>query len=47
VAANGQTYTDPFNATIAQTPISGADNVSIFAGRSIVLSVTFGLNPKH
>ncbi|MGD0887678.1 MAG: TonB-dependent receptor [Acidobacteriaceae bacterium] len=47
VAANGQTYTDPFNATVAQTPISGADNVSIFAGRSIVLSVTFGFNPKH
>jgi iron complex outermembrane receptor protein len=47
VAANGQTYTDPFNATVAQAPVSGADNVSIFAGRSIVLSVTFGFNPKH
>ena len=46
-AANGQTYTDPFNATVATTPISGADNVSIFSGRSIVLSVIFGLSPKR
>jgi len=45
--ANGQTYVDPFNATVAQTPISGADNVSVFSGRSIVLSVTFGLSPKR
>ncbi len=27
--------------------INGQDNVSIFAGRSIVLSVTFGLSPRH
>jgi iron complex outermembrane receptor protein len=44
-AANGQPYVDPFNAAVAQ--ISGADNVSIFSGRSIVLSVTFGLSPKR
>jgi iron complex outermembrane receptor protein len=44
---NGQTYVDPFNATVQSTPISGADNVSIFSGRSIVLSVTFGLSPKR
>jgi iron complex outermembrane recepter protein len=47
LAANGQSYTDPFNATAPRAPLSGADNVSIFAGRSIVLSVTFGLSPKR
>jgi iron complex outermembrane receptor protein len=45
--ANGQTYTDAFVATTPTAPISGADNVSIFSGRSIVLSVTFGLSPKR
>jgi iron complex outermembrane receptor protein len=47
LTANGQTYTDAFNATTPTAPISGADNVSIFSGRSIVLSVTFGLSPKR
>jgi len=41
------TYTNPFAATVAQAPLSGADNISIFAGRSIVLSVTFGLSPRR
>lgn len=41
------TYTNPYVATVAQAPLSGADNISIFAGRSIVLSVTFGLSPKR
>jgi iron complex outermembrane receptor protein len=43
--SGGQTYVDPFNAPTAL--ISGADNVSIFSGRSIVLSVTVGLSPKR
>jgi len=46
-ASGGQTYTDPFNATSPTAPINGADNVSIFSGRSIVLSVTVGLSPKR
>ena len=41
------TYTNPYVATVAQAPLSGADNISIFAGRSIVLSVTFGLSPRR
>ena len=45
--SGGQTYTDPFNATSPAAPINGADNVSIFSGRSIVLSVTVGLSPKR
>ncbi|MGD0443953.1 MAG: TonB-dependent receptor [Edaphobacter sp.] len=46
IAANGTMYTDPFN-TSGPTPINGQDNVSILAGRSIILSVTFGLAPKR
>jgi iron complex outermembrane receptor protein len=46
ITANGTTYTDPFN-TSGPTPINGQDNVSILAGRSIMLSVTFGLSPKR
>jgi iron complex outermembrane receptor protein len=46
ITANGTTYTNPFN-TSAPTPINGQDNVSILAGRSIMLSVTFGLAPKR
>jgi iron complex outermembrane receptor protein len=42
----GTNYTDPFN-TLGPTPINGQDNVSILAGRSIMLSVTFGLAPKR
>jgi len=45
VVANGTTYTDPFNTT-GQTTINGQDNVGILAGRSIMLSVTFGFSPK-
>jgi len=41
------TYSNPFGPTVATAPLSGADNVSIFAGRSIVLSVTFGWSPKR
>ena len=46
IAANGTTYTDPFN-TIGQTPISGADTISVLPGRSVILSVTFGISPKE
>jgi iron complex outermembrane recepter protein len=46
IAANGTTYTDPFTTTAA-TPINGQDNVSVLAGRSIMLSVTFGLAPRR
>ena len=46
-AGNSESYTNPFVATVAQAPLSGADTISIFAGRSIVLSVTFGLSPKR
>jgi iron complex outermembrane receptor protein len=47
IAGNSETYTDPFNSSTGQAAVSGADTVSIFAGRSIVLSVTFGLSPKR
>jgi iron complex outermembrane receptor protein len=46
IAANGTTYTDPFN-TNGPTPITGGDNMSILPGRSVVLSITFGLSPKR
>ena len=46
-AGNSESYTNPFVANVAQAPLSGADTISIFAGRSIVLSVTFGLSPKR
>lgn len=44
ITSNGAVYTNPFNAT---TAISGQDNVAVNAGRSIMLSVTFGLSPHH
>jgi iron complex outermembrane receptor protein len=46
VTANGTSYVDPFT-TIGQTPISGADAVGVLPGRSVMLSVTFGLSPKR
>lgn len=46
IAANGTTYVDPFNTT-GQTPINGGDNISVLPGRSVMLSVTFGLSPKR
>ena len=47
LSANGNTYNDPFNSTSPVTPLSGADAVSILPGRSVMLSVTFGLSPKR
>ncbi|RXH54170.1 TonB-dependent receptor [Granulicella sibirica] len=47
LTANGNTYNDPFNSTSPVTPISGADAVSILPGRSVMLSVTFGLSAKR
>ena len=46
ISANGTTYTDPFTTT-GPTPISGGDNISILPGRSVMLSVTFGLPSKR
>jgi iron complex outermembrane receptor protein len=46
ISANGTTYTDPFR-TSGPTPITGGDNISVVPGRSIMLSVTFGLSPKR
>jgi iron complex outermembrane receptor protein len=46
IAANGTTYTNPFLAT-GPPAISGADNVSVNAGRSIMLTVTFGTSTKR
>jgi iron complex outermembrane receptor protein len=47
INANGTTYSDPFNANFAVTPIAGADAVSVLPDRSIILSVTFGLSPRR
>jgi iron complex outermembrane receptor protein len=46
IAVNGTSYTDPFNTT-GPTPIAGGDNISVLPGRSIMLSVTFGLALKR
>jgi len=46
ISANNTTYTDPFNTT-GPTPIAGGDNISVLPGRSVMLSVTFGLSPKR
>jgi iron complex outermembrane receptor protein len=46
IAANGTTYTDPFTTT-GSTPINGGDAISILPGRSVMLSVTFGLPSKR
>jgi iron complex outermembrane receptor protein len=46
IASNGTTYTDPFTTT-GPTPIAGGDNISVVPGRSVMLSVTFGLSPKR
>jgi iron complex outermembrane receptor protein len=45
IAANGTTYTDPFN-TVGQTPINGGDTITALPSRSIMLTVTFGYNPR-
>ena len=44
--ANNTSYTDPFN-TNGQTPIAGADNITVMPARSITLSVIFGFSPKR
>jgi iron complex outermembrane receptor protein len=46
LTANGTTYVDSFNAG-SSTPVAGGDTVSTLPGRSITLSVTFGLTPKR
>ena len=47
VVAGGATYTDPFNATVPTVSPSGGDSVSVLPGRSIMLSVRFGLSPHN
>ena len=46
ISANGTTYTDQFNTT-GLTPINGQDAIGVNAGRSIMLSVTFGFTPHQ
>jgi iron complex outermembrane receptor protein len=46
ISANGASYTDPFNTT-GPTPVSGLDQLALLPGRTITLSVTFGLTPKR
>jgi iron complex outermembrane receptor protein len=46
INANGTTYADPFN-TAGQTPVTGADAITVLPGRSVLLSVVFGLSPKR
>jgi iron complex outermembrane receptor protein len=40
----GTTYVDPFNQS---TAISGSDNPTFIPGRSLTMSVTFGLSPRE
>ena len=47
ITANGTTYSDPFNSNLTVTPVNGADAISILPGRSIMLSVQFGLSPRR
>jgi iron complex outermembrane receptor protein len=47
IAANGTTYSDPFNSNLTQTPAAGADSISILPGRSVMFSVTFGFSPRR
>jgi iron complex outermembrane recepter protein len=52
ISSNGLTYTDPFNATTTTSAgypqgYNLADNPTLLPGRSVVLSVTFGLSPKR
>ena len=51
-AQNGLSYTDPFVGTTTASPgFTGgqnlADNPNLLAGRSVMLSITFGLSPKR
>ena len=45
--AGNTTYTDPFYTVGGSSPVLGGDTIGALPGRSIVLSVTFGLTPKH
>lgn len=46
ISANGTSYVDPFTTAVPAT-ISGLDQLSLLPGRSITVSVTFGLSPKR
>ena len=52
ITANSTSYADPFNivpfaGNLLTAPVSGADAVSVLPGRSVMLSVQFGLSPKR
>jgi iron complex outermembrane receptor protein len=52
ISSNGLTYTDPFNATTTTSPglpqgYNLTDNPTLLPGRSVILSITFGLSPKR
>jgi len=52
IPANGITYVNPFAASTTASPgyTDGrnlADNPNLLAGRSILLTVTFGISPKR
>lgn len=52
VSANGTTYVDPFNATTTTSAgypqgYNLADNPTLLPGRSVMVSITFGLSPKR
>jgi iron complex outermembrane receptor protein len=47
ITANGTSYADPFNASFAVAPVSGADAISVLPGRSVMFSVIFGFSPKR
>ena len=52
ISANGATYTNPFLASTTSSPGFSEgrnllDSPNLLAGRSIMLSVTFGLSPKR
>ena len=46
VLANGASYVDQFTTT-APAALSGLDQLNLLPGRSVTISVTFGLSPKR
>ena len=46
ILANNTSYVDAFHTNGLTAP-TGADSVSVLAGRSISIAVTFGLSPKR
>jgi iron complex outermembrane receptor protein len=46
VAANNTSYVNPF-ATNGQAPVSGGDQLTVLAGRSMSVSIIFGFSPRR